>query len=282
MLHIQAPDPKRRESENLMKTQIPTFCPGQKNSNPPCFDLNISLLTSRMRGFLIFILIFLSAATTAQGSGCAPFLESDLKSKSRLLRLNPSLESSHHSHHLDVMQKEIWRLLPNGQLPWKDRPELSEDLKTHLRSEFHSTFRTEDMSDNDLYLFYLNQMRSTHLLALREWVEFHLQDLGFDDGELKGIGLSLFSRIFETSILFSQTLDPKRASEIINSQSWREFPWEEAKKILSEPIENLKLSGRHKSQLLEALAKPGIPNPCCLTSGCLLCPNNRAWHRTRK
>lgn len=184
------------------------------------------------------------------------------KALERLNSLHPEVKNLSVRETTLLLSEKIWHYLPHGQIPWKNKPELGDDLKRHLLEKFNSHFRVDEMNDDEIYLFYVNQLRSIYFLSLREWMSGlikHLPELSKDEQKQAFI---LLSNQMNTSGLLRHTLPPERVQEIIETPS-----------LVKDLKEELKKSS--------SLKEESLYNPCCLTEGCTLCPNNRAWLRKK-
>lgn len=251
---------------------------------------------------VLFLILFMVFTQSLSASSCDDALGAS-KALERVRQLNPELvnETPESLSKLDlimILKKEIWRLLPFGNIPWKDKTPLEESLKTRLHEQFNKRYRLDEMDDEDLYLFYANQVRSVYFLLVREWMEEELAVVESLTPYLKNFGLSLMSRSLTPSHLLSSTFSPEMTEEILNEKKWKEFPLDkafqlakEAKELdlsLSETMDWLRKhplweemgSPSYRMAIETAFRHPGFNNPCCLTDpGCLLCPNNRSWLR---
>lgn len=254
---------------------------------------------------VLFILLVLWADTSL-GSVCDASLNSS-KALQRIEQLDPALfknaSTALSKDDLLILLKErIWELLPNGSIPWKNKIELSESLKSNLHEQFNKSFRMDEMSEDNLYLFYANQLRSIYYLLLREWMEEKVTEEATEEltSFTKNFGLALMSRSLATAGLLSDTFNPELTRETLGHREWKDFPWKEAFQMAKEwnelglSVQELsdwinshsigaELKPSHRSAVERALRYPGFANPCCLTDpGCLLCPNNRSWLRKPK
>lgn len=211
------------------------------------------------------IFVFLSlAVSVAHGSSCDLYLAEQPSGKS-LERFN-SLHPTEDKKTLSVREttlllaEEIWHRLPHGQIPWKDKPQLEDHLKKHLLEKFNSQFRIDEMNEDELYLFYVNQLRSIYFLSVREWMIGLIEHLPELNKEEQRQALIILTNQLNTSSLLRHTLSPDRVEEILDTPT------------LSQALK-------------EALKSPplgaSLYNPCCMTEGCTLCPNNRAWLRKK-
>lgn len=249
--------------------------------------------------FLIFF-VFLAQPTLA--SSCDNLLGLG-KAVERIKQINPNLvmETDGPISKLNLimtLKREIWRFLPFGNIPWKDKAPLDESLKARLLEQFNKRYRVDEMSEDDLYLFYVNQLRSVYHLLIREWMEDELSAVGPLTPDLKNFGLSLMSRSLTPSYLLSTTFSPEMTEEILKEEKWREFPMhhafqlaKEAKELGLSLLETMDWLREHplwqeigrptyRTAIETAFRHPGFNNLCCLTDpGCILCPNNRAWLR---
>ncbi len=165
------------------------------------------------------------------------------------------------------LKAEVWSFLPDGRIPWKDRPDVPAEFIRYAKETLSSTYRTEDMPEKDLYLFYANHLNSIYYQLLREWMENLVHDQARDLELDKESALKLMAYSYPSSSLFSPTLLPELFKEIIEQVSHPDF--------LRDLLQKEKDLGRLES-------KPTFPNPCCKTiPGCLLCPNNLNWIKSK-
>lgn len=229
----------------------------------------------------LFVLIAISLSGVAHAdtntSTCHSLLTNAAYSKviQRLERLNPDLKVSK-AELLILLKRETWKYLPNGYIPWKDKPQLEISLRQHIQQEFARQYRMEDMDEQDIYLFYTNQLRSIYLMTVRIWMEEELKSLQIIDQELKAIGLSLMSNYLDTASLLSVTYSPESVEELLNDRTWKTFPWDKLGQLDQLPT-------RQRELLELAKREPGFAQTCCdTTPGCFMCPNSRSWLRPKE
>jgi hypothetical protein len=256
-----------------------------------------------MKLFALLILFFSIESLHAQS--CLTLLKAKknqvlAKELQKLEVLNPELlDSFYESQNQDLralyvtLKQEGWRVLPQGMVPWKNRPELSEELKVRLRSQFARVYSIEGVEDEKLYLFYANALQGRYIAvanALR--LEF-IKSLSEKvlSKQTKVFLALVYESLLVTDLGRAET-SPESALEalLIDLRGLVDWPKlieisesfkEEEFNSFDEWINGFSLELKEKQLLRQHLGKKQNPKKyCCKNNpGCLFCPNNRGFLR---
>src|SRR5690606_33821889 len=112
-------------------------------------------------------------------------------------------------------------------IPWKNKPVLSEAFLQHLKETYQKQYRTEELSLEDLYVFYSNTLQSQYMALARtiqhRFIESFLPPKPVK--ELKDFAMRLLDQTMPNFYL--RELEPERAqSEFLKNLS-AEINWKE-------------------------------------------------------
>ncbi len=191
-----------------------------------------------------------------------------------------------------ILKEEGWRLLPQGLVPWKNKPELSHKVLQLIKEHSSTSYTLDHLTPEEIYMFYANGIQGLYIgLAKSIRDSFlteiapnttkstrHFLELIYEDLLLADLGLAETSpaRAKETlegnmDTLVQWSLFTKLSTRFYSEEILHPKQWLEAQPEYS------KLS-RYESQLFlkNIVRKPNPRRYCCLNNpGCLFCPNNR-------
>ena len=265
------------------------------------------LRSGELKSFLSLIFI-LSFCVQLNAKTCNSILSATnnsalLKELQKIKNLNPELVEKFYSNSDQnfnslylILKAEGWRVMPHGLIPWKNKPELSEEVLNILRQRQSKVYRTQELSEEELYIFYANAIQARYIFIARQirtdfinklfnqpiskttkdflslvYDSLIISDLGRSDVSLESTQEALYLDLtdlihwqvfMEISEQYSKEADGDEVNGWLNNQ----------KLFLSLTAKEQELLKRHLGKSLNS------KKHCCLNKpGCLFCPNNRSF-----
>ena len=191
-----------------------------------------------------------------------------------------------------IVKKEAWIFLPNGYVPWSNKPSIVDKVLQNVRNYPNPSYNTRDLSDEDVYMFYSNALQGLYIAisnairlslisaispnakkTLRVFLEVVYEDVILVDLGLAEVSPERTEEAFKEDLL--NTIDWNALIHIF--ESWKNSNSEDLERWVDE---NEELFSAYKKEL--SLFRRNINRSlnnkrhCCKnTPGCLFCPNNR-------
>ncbi|MGZ3723351.1 MAG: hypothetical protein ACXVA9_10495 [Bdellovibrionales bacterium] len=171
---------------------------------------------------------------------------------------------------------------------------LSDALEGHLRETQLDHYHVDQLSREELAVFYRNALYALLQRAANLWRQQEVRSLAGRplSRELESFAMHLLDSFFSPNALNDQSLSSREAQEYFRRRPWIDFDWNGALGAVEDwlrlgterSVANLKLpesfDWNQQNRIRLALSQGRRPGACCLSEpGCTLCPHNRGARR---